>query len=178
MAYQRRCSSSDWKIHGENDIDSESESEGSEFNDHCGDDENIQNRDDIEFDEHINYGVEDSGLMNSLENEQVIKSVQRDLFDPNLSGDGSTVESDSHGEMSGELWSNFRPSTDMNDPQFTLQMTFASKKEFRDVVQNYAIKNGKDFKFVKNDKDITKGCRGTSRRLIYKDRVVFVENGI
>nr|GMD76686.1 uncharacterized protein LOC109192291 [Ipomoea batatas] len=43
-----------------------------EFNDHCGDDENIQNRDDMEFDEHIDYGVEDSGLMNNLENEQVI----------------------------------------------------------------------------------------------------------
>nr|GMC53079.1 uncharacterized protein LOC109192291 [Ipomoea batatas] len=71
MASQRRCSSSDWAIHGENDIDSE----GSEFNDHCGDDENIKNRDDMEFDEHIDYGVEDNGLMNHLENEQVIKVI-------------------------------------------------------------------------------------------------------
>ncbi|XP_019198411.1 PREDICTED: uncharacterized protein LOC109192291 [Ipomoea nil] len=150
-SHQRSCSSSDWASHGEN-VEYDSDTEGSEYNELSGDDDNVQNKDDIEFDEHIDYGVEDSGLINNLENEVGSKALQSDTFDPNLSDDASIMESDSDCEISGGLWTNFRASTDMNDPEFTLGMTFASKQEFKEAVHNYAIKNGKDMKFVKNDK--------------------------
>ncbi|XP_031115757.1 uncharacterized protein LOC116019623 [Ipomoea triloba] len=39
----------------------------------------------------------------------------------------------------------------MKDPQFTLGMTFSTKNQFREAVQNYAFNNGKEIKTLKND---------------------------
>ncbi|XP_019167879.1 PREDICTED: uncharacterized protein LOC109163585 [Ipomoea nil] len=39
----------------------------------------------------------------------------------------------------------------MSDPEFKLGMTFASKNQFREAVQNYGFKNGKDIRTVRND---------------------------
>ncbi|XP_019198223.1 PREDICTED: uncharacterized protein LOC109192079 [Ipomoea nil] len=41
----------------------------------------------------------------------------------------------------------------MKDPHFTLGMTFASKQQFREAVQNYAFNNGKEIRTLKNDKE-------------------------
>ncbi|XP_031131746.1 uncharacterized protein LOC116033128 [Ipomoea triloba] len=60
------------------------------------------------------------------------------------------MESDSDGDSK---WTIFRAATDMNDPQFTLGMKFATKQEFREAVQSYGFKNGKDIRTLRNDKE-------------------------
>ena len=46
----------------------------------------------------------------------------------------------------------FRPEMDMNDPKFHVGQQFDDKKLFKMAVDNYAVKYGKDIKWVKHDK--------------------------
>ncbi|XP_031130637.1 uncharacterized protein LOC116032282 [Ipomoea triloba] len=68
----------------------------------------------------------------------------------NFSDDASLMESDNDGDSK---WPIFRAATDMKDLEFTLGMTFATKQEFREAVQSYGFKNGKDIKTPRNDKE-------------------------
>ncbi|XP_019158450.1 PREDICTED: uncharacterized protein LOC109155176 [Ipomoea nil] len=82
------------------------------------------------------------------EHEEQCEIVSYDWDEINFSDDAFVVESDSDGESK---WPVFREATDMNDPEFTLGMTFASKKQFREAVQNSGFKNGKDIRTIRND---------------------------
>ncbi|XP_019189710.1 PREDICTED: uncharacterized protein LOC109184118 [Ipomoea nil] len=89
-------------------------------------------------------------------NVQAFTPWDKVFVEPNLSEDTSIVELESDGDSEGGKWPTFRAATEMKDPTciyFTLGMTFASKQEFKEAVHNYAFKNGKDLKFVKNDKE-------------------------
>ncbi|XP_019182165.1 PREDICTED: uncharacterized protein LOC109177307 isoform X2 [Ipomoea nil] len=80
------------------------------------------------------------------EGETMTKNMEDEI---NFSDEDSIVDSDSDGEVK---WPVFRAATDMQDPHFTLGMTFASKQQFREAVRNYAFNNGKKIRTVKNDK--------------------------
>lgn len=86
-------------------------------------------------------------------NVQSISTWDKVYVEPNLSDDASIVETESDRDSERDKWPTFRATTEMKDPTFTLGMTFASKQEFKEAVHNYAFKNGKDLKFVKNDKE-------------------------
>ncbi|KAL3515876.1 hypothetical protein ACH5RR_022778 [Cinchona calisaya] len=45
----------------------------------------------------------------------------------------------------------FRPETDMNDPNLYVGLQFSSKNEFKEAVENHAVKWGKEFRWKKND---------------------------
>ncbi|KAG5540457.1 hypothetical protein RHGRI_020613 [Rhododendron griersonianum] len=47
---------------------------------------------------------------------------------------------------------NFRPYTDMEDPQFKMKMLFSTPQEFKAAVKQHAIKHQRQEKMVKNDK--------------------------
>ncbi|XP_058217282.1 uncharacterized protein LOC131328349 [Rhododendron vialii] len=47
---------------------------------------------------------------------------------------------------------NFRPETDMEDPQFKMGMLFSTPQEFKAAVKQHAIKHQRQVKMVKNDK--------------------------
>ncbi|XP_031111950.1 uncharacterized protein LOC116015922 [Ipomoea triloba] len=93
--------------------------------------------------------VGDSMECDSVKTEhQVVKPNDIDAI--NFSDDALLMESDSDGDSK---WPIFRAATDMNDPEFTLGMTFATKQEFREAVQSYGFKNGKDIRTPRNDKE-------------------------
>ncbi|XP_019184805.1 PREDICTED: uncharacterized protein LOC109179765 [Ipomoea nil] len=50
-------------------------------------------------------------------------------------------------------WPEFRSTTQMRTPKFCVGLTFASKVEFKDAVHNYGFNNGKELKFIRNDKE-------------------------
>ncbi|KAL3529672.1 hypothetical protein ACH5RR_008994 [Cinchona calisaya] len=45
----------------------------------------------------------------------------------------------------------FRPETDMQDPNLYIGLQFSSKNEFKEAVENHAVKWGKEFRWKKND---------------------------
>lgn len=45
---------------------------------------------------------------------------------------------------------------DMVNPKFKVVLLFTSAVEFKVVVREYAVKNGRDVKFIKNEKDIVR----------------------
>ncbi|KAE9459215.1 hypothetical protein C3L33_08887, partial [Rhododendron williamsianum] len=47
---------------------------------------------------------------------------------------------------------NFRPETDMEDPQFKMRMLFSTPQEFKAAMKQHAIKHQRQVKMVKNDK--------------------------
>ncbi|XP_031122118.1 uncharacterized protein LOC116025147 [Ipomoea triloba] len=150
MDFSREESEQSTKEYGEDIEKNDSEYVGDEYADVI---------DDFEFDTHVDPNVEYVGVGDEknkaiIEAEAVGKggfSVHNLNDCPNLSDDASINESDSDGSVS--KWSNFRANTDMKNPKFTLGLTFGSKKEFKDAVLNYAFKNGKELKFVRNDKN-------------------------
>ncbi|CAH9104731.1 unnamed protein product [Cuscuta europaea] len=71
---------------------------------------------------------------------------------PNFSDEGSINDSGSDSDKNEEKWPTFNASIDMQDPEFKLGMTFSTKEEFKEAMQNYAFKNGKDLRIEKNDK--------------------------
>ncbi|XP_019199102.1 PREDICTED: uncharacterized protein LOC109192856 [Ipomoea nil] len=85
-----------------------------------------------------------------VENRKTKKVKTNDEVEIKFSDEESIVDSDS--DVEGK-WPIFRAATDMKDPQFRLGMTFASKQQFREAVQNYAFNNGKEIKTLKNDKE-------------------------
>ncbi|CAH9111718.1 unnamed protein product [Cuscuta epithymum] len=109
------------------------------------------NQDNIEFEKNVDFSVEYAGLMRDEEQLALGCTAEKCWSDPNLSDDDSVEDSESDVESSKVPWPIFRASTEMENPTFSVGMTFSSKKEFREAVHNYAFENGKDLKFVKND---------------------------
>ncbi|CAH9073115.1 unnamed protein product [Cuscuta europaea] len=109
------------------------------------------NQDNIEFDQNVDFSVEYAGLMRDEHQLVLGPAAEKGWSDPNLSDDDSLEDSDSDAKTSKVRWPVFRPSTEMENPTFSVGMTFSSKKEFREALHNYAFVNGKDLKFVKND---------------------------
>ncbi|KAH7864390.1 hypothetical protein Vadar_029082 [Vaccinium darrowii] len=74
-----------------------------------------------------------------------------------------SVHSDSDGDGK-DKYPEFRAETDMGKVQFCVGMKFGNAKEFREAVREYAIKEGKQIKFTKNEttrvraKCPAKGC--------------------
>ncbi|CAH9114392.1 unnamed protein product [Cuscuta europaea] len=89
------------------------------------------------------------GLNSSSEGEENVTEASTVDPDPNLSDDASIHESDSDSEK----WTTFCAKTDMKEPTFKLGLTFGTKQEFKEAVENHAFKNGKEVRFVKNDKE-------------------------
>nr|GMD45755.1 uncharacterized protein LOC109165835 [Ipomoea batatas] len=66
----------------------------------------------------------------------------------------------SGGDNDEHRWPVFRAKTEMENPIFCIGLTFASKEEFKEAIQNYGIKNGKDMKFEKIEKlRVTMSCK-------------------
>nr|GMC60454.1 uncharacterized protein LOC109192291 [Ipomoea batatas]GMC69757.1 uncharacterized protein LOC109192291 [Ipomoea batatas] len=128
MASQIVASSSNMTVYGnvlslfvfgnENARSNGSESGNYEENCFDGEFDNNETRDDMDFDTHVDPLLEIGGVRNTLYNS----------FEPNLFDNASVVDSNSDGEILGSLWTSFKPNRDINDPHFTIGMTFASKQ--------------------------------------------------
>ncbi|XP_031124313.1 uncharacterized protein LOC116027025 [Ipomoea triloba] len=104
--------------------------------------------DDIAFDKAVDPTVEFQGVGSSAnvqdkENQCVVNE------EVNFSDEGTPHGSDE--EVEDDIWPQFR-ACDMQCPQFTVGMTFGTKAEFKEAIVNYAFKDCKDLKFVRNDK--------------------------
>ena len=78
------------------------------------------------------------------------------------------VEGDGDGESASKIKINvlprmpeFRPDVDMKNPVFKLGMVFPDAASFKAAIREYAIQQGKNIYFKKNDKNRVRGeCRG------------------
>ena len=52
----------------------------------------------------------------------------------------------------------FNPTTDMDDPKFSLVMIFSTSEVVRNALRNYSIKNGRDYKYIVNEKFIIRAA--------------------
>lgn len=95
------------------------------------------------FDQNVDLSVEYGGIEDKVEQPTLGKSMEKHKDKVDFSNDALVEESDSHGGKSDSKWPIFRVRTNMKAPTFSLGMTFASEQEFKEVVHNYAIKNGK-----------------------------------
>lgn len=75
------------------------------------------------------------------------------------------LSSDSEEEINKDKsrYPQFVGDTDMTNLEFSVGLLFTCAIEFRDVVKEYAIKNGRNVKFIKNENDkvrivCLKGC--------------------
>ncbi|XP_019196362.1 PREDICTED: uncharacterized protein LOC109190352 [Ipomoea nil] len=123
-------------------------------------------KDDREFDKYVDVTVEYGGVQTSPVAEHGVEGANEvndgvegaivvadglDLSDENVVSDG---DNDEH------KWPIFRAKTDMENPIFCIGLTFASREEFKEAIQNYGIKNGKHLKFEKIDKlRVTVSCK-------------------
>ncbi|XP_031101891.1 uncharacterized protein LOC116005794 [Ipomoea triloba] len=103
---------------------------------------------DIAFDRAVDPTVEFQGVGSSAnvqdKENQCAVNEEVNFFD-----EGTPHGSDE--EVEDDIWPQFR-ACDMECPQFTVGMTFGTKAEFKEAIVNYAFKDGKDLKFVRNDK--------------------------
>lgn len=61
---------------------------------------------------------------------------------------------------------------DMVNPKFKVVLLFTSAVEFKAVVREYAVKNGRNVKFIKNEKDIVRVmCSTGSSWVVYAIQV-------
>ncbi|XP_019159583.1 PREDICTED: uncharacterized protein LOC109156168 [Ipomoea nil] len=106
--------------------------------------------DDIEFAKSVDPTVEFDGLFASCKGVEE-KQVARPNIDKEVqfSDEGTPYGSDEEGVV--EKLPQFRASTDMEYPEFSIGLQFASKADFKQAILNYAFKAGKDLKFCKND---------------------------
>ncbi|KAF4350325.1 hypothetical protein F8388_010881 [Cannabis sativa] len=77
------------------------------------------------------------------------------IEDSDLLLDGATDEVDVESninDLEDDGYPVFNPTIDMKNPIFHLRMVFASKKVVKEALREYAIKNGRQIRFVKNDK--------------------------
>ncbi|KAF4401128.1 hypothetical protein G4B88_013969 [Cannabis sativa] len=77
------------------------------------------------------------------------------IEDSDLLLDGATDEVDVESninDLEDDGYPVFNPAIDMKNPIFHLRMVFASKKVVKEALREYAIKNGRQIRFVKNDK--------------------------
>lgn len=133
-----------------------------------------KNEDDKDFENFIDNNVEYVGVGSGIGNEtnehaandnqpsaQPVEKLNIDV-DVTLSDDGSACDYD-YGEREYDKWHVFRAKTDMKNPTFCLGLTFATKAEFREAIQNYALNNGKDLKYQRNEKDrVVVNCKYAS----------------
>lgn len=54
--------------------------------------------------------------------------------------------------------------TDIANLNFSVGLLFTSTTKFRSAVREYVIKNGKNMKFIKNEKDKVMTCDATQMR--------------
>ncbi|KAG5556147.1 hypothetical protein RHGRI_006689 [Rhododendron griersonianum] len=133
------------------DVDS-SESDASFFEDS----DYARSDDDELFEAFVDDGIEWEGLgKNKGKEKEVNEEVNMEVDDGEDYGDVSSedlhsVYSDSDDEVKDKN-PEFRAETDMGKVKFCPGMKFSNAKEFREAVREYAIKKGKDIKFVKNE---------------------------
>ncbi|XP_031118355.1 probable LRR receptor-like serine/threonine-protein kinase At3g47570 [Ipomoea triloba] len=107
--------------------------------------------DDEEFDKNIDVNAEYGGLGDVEAQHQKQASCSIVACDEiNYSDEGSIVDSD--GEEKRMKLPKFLKEIEGKCPKFSLGLTFKDKTEFREAVTNYAIKEGKEMKYEKNDK--------------------------
>ncbi|XP_019164439.1 PREDICTED: uncharacterized protein LOC109160617 [Ipomoea nil] len=130
----------------DDDVDEEYDDDGSEK--YADDGSNVE--DDIEFDKCIDENVEFGGVVrNNEETEQRrVETILGENVD--LSGDREVLESDE--EVQGDVWQAGRPRGQDNAPVLWIERTFTTKKDFKGAVLEYGIRNGKELKYIKNDK--------------------------
>ncbi|XP_058209741.1 uncharacterized protein LOC131322424 [Rhododendron vialii] len=115
-----------------------------------------QSDDDELFEAFVDNGIEWEGLgKNKGKEKEVNEEVNMEVNDGDDYGDVSSedlhsVYSDSDDEVKDKN-PEFRVEIDMGNVKFCPGMKFSNAKEFREAVIKYAIKKGKDIKFVKNE---------------------------
>nr|GMC84655.1 uncharacterized protein LOC109190938 [Ipomoea batatas] len=81
------------------------------------------------------------------DDEEFVKNVD---MNAEYGGLGSLMGSD--GEATWLKWPKFLEDLEGSCPKFALGLTFKDKGEFREAITTYAIKEGKEMKYEKNDK--------------------------
>ncbi|KAL3509628.1 hypothetical protein ACH5RR_029029 [Cinchona calisaya] len=96
-----------------------------------------------------------------------LDGLGRGLEDSEIEGeltDSDELNSNSSGHEENETkppkFPRFKASTDMHDPQFKLQMVFATSEEFKKACKSHGVKHGKKIRFSKNDtRRVTTICK-------------------
>ncbi|XP_019152456.1 PREDICTED: uncharacterized protein LOC109149253 [Ipomoea nil] len=135
---------SDYEAHGEVEVE-----EDPDYEDDGEEELRSLGEDDIHFEKAVDPNVEYHGLGPTTTVPDVKSENDKMNIQVNFSDDETPHGSDE--EVEDDIWPKFR-SCDMENPTFTIGMTFAEKKDFKDAIVSYAFKEGKDIKFEKNDK--------------------------
>ncbi|XP_019197083.1 PREDICTED: uncharacterized protein LOC109190938 [Ipomoea nil] len=104
--------------------------------------------DDEEFVKNVDVNAEYGGLVNVESQPKQSESTFGN--EVNYSDEGSLIGSED--EAAGFKWTKYLQDIEGSCPKFALGLTFKDKKEFREAITNYAIKEGKEMKYEKNDK--------------------------
>ncbi|KAL0393122.1 UNVERIFIED_CONTAM: hypothetical protein Sradi_2535000 [Sesamum radiatum] len=114
--------------------------------------QNIENEEDDEGTEVSQKQQNDNTV---LEEDRVDDTDIEWYGDENIvcSGDELPSDKESDGEGKNDTFLVFNPSC-LFEPTFALGMIFSNKKELREAIQSHAIKNKRNMKIVKNDKEI------------------------
>ncbi|KAH7842932.1 hypothetical protein Vadar_010817 [Vaccinium darrowii] len=119
------------------------------------DSEYEQSDDDGLYEANIDEAAEWGGFHNRKEKQPVELELGEGLDDYDDLGDVSSDELQSVHSNSDEdgktRYPEYRRETDLGKVMFKTGMLFCTAKEFREAVREYAIKQGKDIKFVKNE---------------------------
>ncbi|XP_031130170.1 uncharacterized protein LOC116031942 [Ipomoea triloba] len=128
--------------------------------------------DDLDFEGHVDPNVEFAGLGKTVavDSDEILtgagyvnegigteKGVEKGAGSGTKTvNDGVDFSDEDSGKDSDEdeqfKFPVFRPKSEMKSPKFSVGLTFGTKAEFKQAVHNYALNNGKDLKFTKNDK--------------------------
>lgn len=144
-----------------------------------GEDYSDSSSDDVYYSDHSYEEEDDDGLYETYvdENEEFmglkVTAEEEIGFDGNgdgLDGNGNeillsdddskygsensyyTTSDEENSHRRKHHFKNFRPETDMEDPQFKVGMFFSTPQEFKAAVKQHAIKHQRQVKMVKNDK--------------------------
>ncbi|KAF4352379.1 hypothetical protein F8388_016658 [Cannabis sativa] len=162
-----------------NEAENEDESEEGSEDDYEEDPEYAQEDDGILIDEeaehhlsrkgkkHVEIDVEDEDMVES-DSEQVARddSSEEDEGDENNGIQLNNRKKRFKKEKLSEL-PEFRPETDMGKAIFDLGLSFASGKLFKQAIREYALREGKDIFFKKNDPHRVRAqCKGVNCRWI------------
>ncbi|KAH7845309.1 hypothetical protein Vadar_000555 [Vaccinium darrowii] len=143
------------------------------YSDHSYDEEDDDNLYETyvdDYEEFVGVTNEDQGQVDG-DDLDIVLSDGDSKYDSENSYYSSSDEENSNRRK--HHFKKFRPDTDMADPQFRVGMLFSSPQEFKTAVKEYAIKQQRNVKLVKNDKQrIRARCEKKCQRELYVAKVM------